>query len=366
MLIIGGQLQHENEQTLLSDTRRAFAALPSWVREPTISVTYSQAYVDAAEDMGVPAAQLLDAAQVPAARLAQPTAKLSLQELAQISAAAKTLTGDVCIGFAAGYRMALTAHGNLGFALICAAHAREALTLLARFWHLRGRGALLEVHERDDGLFLALLPEVSVPHGLNDVLFSSMLTSIFRGIEFLLPTLHLRIDMQLSYPEPKGFAAWRERLPNVHFNQPVTGMKIIGDLAQLDTPLPTSNSEGLRTALAQCEQESALTEQASDILLHVRAGLRLSAEGYASPEQLAQTLHMTGRTLRRRLHEQGFRYQALLEEARRRDACRLLADSTKDIRHISERLGYENPANFSRAFKYWTGLSPSQWRKHHA
>ena len=76
-------------------------------------------------------------------------------------------------------------------------------------------------------------------------------------------------------------------------------------------------------------------------------------------------MHLTPRTLRRRLQEQGYSYQQLLEEARRRDSLQLLADRDREIRRIGELLGYANPANFTRAFKGWTGLSPREWRTRH-
>ena len=76
----------------------------------------------------------------------------------------------------------------------------------------------------------------------------------------------------------------------------------------------------------------------------------------------AARLHITPRTFRRRLQEQGSGYRLLLEEARRRDSCRLLAQPEPDIRRISELLGYADPANFTRAFRQWTGCTPSEWR----
>ena len=81
-----------------------------------------------------------------------------------------------------------------------------------------------------------------------------------------------------------------------------------------------------------------------------------------APEQLAERLHLTPRTLRRRLQERGQGFQSLLEEARHRDSRHLLASSDMEIQRISELLGFADPANFTRAFKGWMGMTPSQWR----
>ncbi len=92
----------------------------------------------------------------------------------------------------------------------------------------------------------------------------------------------------------------------------------------------------------------------------------LGAHGYPTPEQLAEYLHLTSRTLRRRLQERGQGFQSLLEEARRRDSRHLLGSSDVEIQRISELLGFTDPANFTRAFKVWMGMTPSQWRHQHA
>jgi AraC-like DNA-binding protein len=131
----------------------------------------------------------------------------------------------------------------------------------------------------------------------------------------------------------------------------------------MDQPLATANPEGLRAAVAQCERESALSDPGGDVLRRVRAMLLAGPNGYPSPVMLAERLHMTPRTFRRRLQEQGFSYQQLLEEARRRDSCQLLRDPEREIRRISDQLGYLNPANFTRAFKSWTGMTPREWRQ---
>ncbi|KZZ22248.1 hypothetical protein A3754_20525 [Alcanivorax sp. HI0083] len=56
----------------------------------------------------------------------------------------------------------------------------------------------------------------------------------------------------------------------------------------------------------------------------------------------------------------------MLEEARYRDSRHLLASSDMEIQRISELLGFADPANFTRAFKGWMGMTPSQWRSQHA
>jgi AraC-like DNA-binding protein len=56
-------------------------------------------------------------------------------------------------------------------------------------------------------------------------------------------------------------------------------------------------------------------------------------------------------------------YSDLVEEARKQMASDLLEDPRLSLESVAEKLGYSDVANFNRAFKRWTGLTPSGWRK---
>ena len=66
--------------------------------------------------------------------------------------------------------------------------------------------------------------------------------------------------------------------------------------------------------------------------------------------------------MKRRLREQGTSFLQLLNDTRKKDACELLARTELSVQAIATRLGYENPANFSRAFAQATGTPPSVYR----
>ena len=65
-------------------------------------------------------------------------------------------------------------------------------------------------------------------------------------------------------------------------------------------------------------------------------------------EQVAERLFMSSRTLKRRLQQTGLGFQQLLDEARKRDAIKLLQNTSLTIEQIALRLGYTDPANFTR------------------
>ena len=70
---------------------------------------------------------------------------------------------------------------------------------------------------------------------------------------------------------------------------------------------------------------------------------------------------MSTRTLKRKLSEEGVSYTSLLDERRRLQGVALLRTELS-VERIAERLGYSDAANFTRAFRRWTGKSPREFR----
>jgi AraC-like DNA-binding protein len=94
----------------------------------------------------------------------------------------------------------------------------------------------------------------------------------------------------------------------------------------------------------------------------VRAVLASADDGYPDLDAVALRLSMSSRTLKRRLGEQGFGFRKLLDEVRLRDSVRLLRDTSLSVEQVALRVGYTAPGNFIRAFRGWTGTTPSAFR----
>jgi AraC-like DNA-binding protein len=77
---------------------------------------------------------------------------------------------------------------------------------------------------------------------------------------------------------------------------------------------------------------------------------------------IARQLHLSQRTLQRRLRGAGVTYGGLVAEVRRQAAERLLQDQRRKIADVARALGYSDPAHFTRAFVRWTGVSPRGFR----
>lgn len=90
----------------------------------------------------------------------------------------------------------------------------------------------------------------------------------------------------------------------------------------------------------------------------------LLASGEVGIERLARDLGYSRQTLYRRLKVEGITYEQLLDGLRRRLALRFMREGAS-VKDAAYRLGFSDPAAFSRAFKRWTGSSPSDMRTRH-
>ena len=85
----------------------------------------------------------------------------------------------------------------------------------------------------------------------------------------------------------------------------------------------------------------------------------LLASGEANIDRVAGELGLSRQTLYRRLKAEGVTFEQLLDDLRHRLALKLLRDDQMAVKQAAWRLGFSDPAAFSRAFKRWTGTSPS-------
>ena len=137
---------------------------------------------------------------------------------------------------------------------------------------------------------------------------------------------------------------------------------LLFDGATVDRPLPTGNQE-LAATFDQIlnEQLAALTP--TDLRTRCKALLlQQLTSGTPSQEELAEQVHMTSRTLHRKLAEQGLSFSTLLDETRYDLAVKYLKDPSRSVTEITFLLGFSEHSAFTRAFKRWSGQAPTSYR----
>jgi AraC-like DNA-binding protein len=77
--------------------------------------------------------------------------------------------------------------------------------------------------------------------------------------------------------------------------------------------------------------------------------------------EVAAALHVSVRTLRRRLEDEGSSFRAVLEQTREHLAEELLGTAGLGVEQVAQRLGYAESSSFVHAFRRWKGQSPGRW-----
>lgn len=334
----------------------------------TIPITYVLLTLQQAAERGVSRERLLRGLELPQRLLEQPEAKLSLLQYTQIIYRALQLTGDGSLGYEFALRCKLTAHGFFGYGLMSQSTLRDATHFGLRFVQLctpcyslrllqEGERAVIDVRE-------------AIPFGpLRQYGFDMFLVCCARIAQELEVFVQRprgqprpsQAELYFAGPEPAYYARYREQLPPVRFDAGVNQLRF--PESYLDAVIGTANPMTAQLVTGQCERELQALGLGQDLLARVRALLASTPGQYPTLPLLAARLFLSERTFKRRLCEHGVSYQQLLDEARRQDALRLLQNATLSVEDIAAQLGYSSSANFSRAFRKWTGATPGAWRR---
>ena len=121
-------------------------------------------------------------------------------------------------------------------------------------------------------------------------------------------------------------------------------------------------------ALQQCEATMASSRERTtlgEVRGYLCSAFEIANRRRALPtlDEVAAHLHLAPRTLIRRLRHLGTTYQNIVDEFLRTSALELLTNDRVKIKEVAAALGFNDPANFGKAFKRWYGVSPGSYRK---
>ncbi len=266
---------------------------------------------------------------------------------------------DPAIGLKLGTEERVERYDPVKLAALSARSFRDAVERSSRYKQLTcpEEIRLLEGRNECSVQFIWLLAHEQEPPLLVDVCFAWILALGQRGTGR--PIHPKRVELQRAPIHREMYEA--------HFRCPVrfkaAQNSILFSKSDIEFPFVTYNADLLAIVAPQLEAElneqlahRNLNEQAKAILKQLLAGQRPAIQN------LARELHLSTRTLQRRLTEQGISFQRLLDEARRELAHHYLLHSARELNETAYLLGYEDANSFFRAFRQWEGTTPGEWR----
>lgn len=331
----------------------------SSANDATFPAVHALHLADVVERFGVTRTDLFAGAGLSEAELLEPDRRLGVATIEKLVVRARTLTGEPGLGFYLATTMRISGHGYLGFAAMTSGTVREALNTVVRF--VPARTDALALHVDLEGSTASLRLEERAPLGAaRDVVVIAVLVGIGK-LGRLLTGRELSGVLEFGFPEPDYVARLAHLSTGpMRFGQP--SHRVLFDASVLDLPITTHDPVAHKLAYEQCERELDLAGPSRRILSRVQELLPSERGGFRSLDEVARKLGVSSRTLKRKLAALGTSYSDLLDAQRRERATMLVRAGELTVDEIAARLGYSDAANFVRAFRRWTGMTPKAFR----
>lgn len=343
----------------------AMSSTPPSSRVPvTVSARVGAMIVSAAAQRGADASALMAAAGFDPTWLHDPDARMPLAVEHRLWEGAALRTGDACFGLRTAARIRPGVFQVLDYAVRTAPDLHTALLRLARYNRL--------VHDVAQFDIVAQGETVRIEHRFGG---GADVRPCRHATEFTLASLVVVASQISGTPVAARAVAFAHAWPGDEsayravfgvrpcFDAPVSCVVLDADV--LRRPIPTADPELSRIVTAHAERLLALWEPAAATL---RARVRRElvqglGRGAWSLAHVARALGMSERTLQRRLRAEGIGFTDLLDEVRRELAHQYLANRQLALGEIAFLLGFSEPSALHRAFKRWTGMTPSAARR---
>lgn len=326
-----------------------------------VPVYYLRQIADQVRDSGGDVARWLEQNQLQVSQFADAQLLLPFASFRQLVLDAVELTGDPAIGLRVGARLGVTAHGILSFAIISSSTLRQTLELFERYIALRT--PLVTASHRIEGD--AVLVQFQPQHPLGEIepiVLEAVILTVKNIFEYVLAGDHPLGAVAFPFPAPP-YAALAQQLfqTEVRWGQSWAGFSL--PLAALDQPLKMADELTYVEAASICQNAFESLARSETMAARIRKTLQERRRAFPTLNELAESFHLTPRTLHRRLLDEGTSYNEILEEVRHLLAVEYLKAGQLDMQEIAYELGYSDLSNFRRAFKRWEGVSPSAWRE---
>ena len=312
------------------------------------------------EDHGIDAEAIFKKHGVYRSTLFDTSARVSDLVIDRVTVEAAEQSGDAFFGVNEAKYFLPSHIGPLGFAWLASTTLQSALERLQRYVKVIHEKGQVTIEYRQDELVVSI--HVDAPTALAYHRDTSQLAVLTQMCRFVYGDEWNPRLVTIAHPPPADTSHYFEYFRcAVEFNAEQNSLHI--DKEQAEKRLSGSNKQ-----LAQLNDHIVVRYLASqckgDIINRVKTAiLEKLGEGSVTESTIAEELHMSTRNLNRKLSAQNTSFKALLLEIRSELASQYINDATLTLTEISYLLGFSEISSFSRAYKRWTGHSPSDARR---
>ncbi len=290
---------------------------------------------------------------------------ISHDDLAQIYRNVVAISDTEGLGLSVGARLHMSTHGPLGVATYSGPDLRTGLLLLAKYGQTREEFLNITLSNHPQGLKIRF-SEAFELNDLREFITESVLSGIFSAISFFADGSRFKGQVNFAYPKPSYWQKYTSHFgDNIQFDHPNT--EIIVPESMLSLPSPVPDPVLHKEAIDICEQQlreinKNVTEAPAQSSKEVVSKLILENPGVIwTLNEVADKLHISSRTLIRRLEAEGTKFQVIRDEVAKKQVANYLNDVNITVESIGYLMGFSDVSSFRRSFKRWFGETPSQY-----
>lgn len=332
------------------------------IMNPEVSVSVTQTLLRAMEAAGIEDTDaLLQQLDITPQFLSNPENRVAFEKQSHLwQHALEQLGPQFAITFAETSQIA--SFHLIGYIAINSQTIADALAAAEQFQMAAGQGGRLSREESDHGVAISYRPINPEQTSTPGRCCAMLAANIQLGRSLVGPSYAPnRINLTLPQPEQSEVIENFFQCP-VHYGQPLD--QIILDPELLKQPLPHA-SMALLTVMKQRAEKVLASLTTEETLAAKVAQLISTALVGQEPDKnsIAEQLHMSPRTLQRKLSSENTTYQQVLDSTRHKLAIDYLSQAELSITDIAYLLGFTEPSAFYRAFKKWQGVTPGNYRE---
>lgn len=332
-----------------------------------VSGPYAATLVRAARQAGIPLAALAQAVDRPPERLMSLPERLPTRDYLALMAAGARV--DSCFGLRVGQAVEPGSFPVLGYTLMSCRNTAEVMEQVLRFEGLNHDLGQSSLHVENDWCQYEWRPNPCYLPDPAHPLYRHVVDSVMAGLHTFVPWLLARrvplhrVELACAQPPEAGAHKALFGVPVV-FGADTNRLVCSAEI--LSWPVRSTDPALFETLQAQARRllEAQREQHDQDVVARLREALLAGLQaGDVRAESIARRMNLSVRSLQRRLGERGTRYQAVLDALRRELAETHLSRSRHSISDIAWLLGYREQSSFNHAFREWTGLTPTQFRR---
>ncbi|HEY2662066.1 MAG TPA: AraC family transcriptional regulator [Caulobacteraceae bacterium] len=313
---------------------------------------------------GVPTDGVLAGVGLSEHEVADPATRVSLTQVIACCRNAIRLSPDPMFAYRTGLRFHMPAYGMYGFAMLSSMDFRQTMRFAEKY-HQLGAPLIDHAFAEEEGAGVWTITPKQHPQ-IDPILYRHVVelyfgihTSLHRdvmGPEFA--PRELRVTFQPP-PDPDGYA--QALGTSVRFGQPRN--QLVFDADWLDRRPGLGNAVTYSQVREICDRLLDELQRFAGIVGGVRQLLLSRLMRDMSLKDIAGELGVSVRTLRRRLADRGTSYRQIIDDLRREVAIKYLRDTHMTVEDVAFALGFNDAANFRRAFRRWTSATPQHFRQ---